>query len=214
MCGGVRPGVIETRGRLARAHRGAAPGLARPRVARAPPASGHPCRRPSAARPGRPRAAAGPASPARTAPRPAARPRRTAAAAPDRVAWARAPGCGGRPPRRGCERVLHAGQFDHPSDVEGQVADPVTVGEQRLDSSDCPRLRGRGELRQRVGKGLHVAHGDRVQWPGRQRSEACRIATVGAPSTLGAAVEPQVDQLLVGPGPAAQDACSDPRHGW
>jgi len=93
--------------------------------------------------------------------------------------------------------VFQLGPFDDAADVERQVAQAVAEPEQRFDRRDFSRTRGGGEVLQGVHPGLDVGDGDRAYRLADEAEKVGGISGVSALGVLAAAVEPELDELLV-----------------
>ena len=98
------------------------------------------------------------------------------------------------------QAVLHGRQAQRAADIEREVADAVAEGEQRFDGGEHPVAAGRRQAAEGVRKDLEIGEGDggeRLPCPG---AEAGEIGAVGALGMQRPAVEPDVEEVIVGRG--------------
>jgi hypothetical protein len=96
--------------------------------------------------------------------------------------------------------VPHPGQAESASDIEGQVSDAVAEGQQALEGGKDAVTAGGGQCTERIGEALEIGKGDRGERLPFPAMEAGDVGSVGALGVNGAAVEPDIDQVIVGMG--------------
>ena len=96
------------------------------------------------------------------------------------------------------EAVAYGGQTEDAADVEGEVAEAVAEGEEGFDGGEDAVAGGGGEGGKGGGEVLEVGEGQGGEGLPCPGSEAEDVGLVGAAGVGGAAVEPEVDEVVVG----------------
>ena len=95
------------------------------------------------------------------------------------------------------QRVFEFGPLDDAADVERQIAQAMAEAKQRLHRRDLSRTRCRRQVVEGVHPGLDIAHRHRAQRLADEGEEVTGVGRVGALGVRAAAMQPQVQQLLI-----------------
>ena len=96
------------------------------------------------------------------------------------------------------QAVADRRQPQHPADVERQIADPVSEGEQRFEGGKAAIAASRRQLGERIGEFLQIGETDAGERLPRPAAKPFHIGAIGTLGVERAAVEPEIEQLGVG----------------